>query len=213
MLVNPSSVVGFLLLSMFLSAIPGPSVLLETSRAITRGRRSAMWIVLGNALGGLVLLALVLAGLGAIVATSARLFMVLKIAGALYLLWLGIESIRSARSGHDDGLEVVADTEPESASWSIRRGFAAGVANPKSIISLMAVLPQFVDHRLGHTTMQMLIIGVVGGIAQVLIETVWVWAAGSLRAWFGRRPNRIRRLKGGGGIVMIGLAGRLAVDR
>ncbi len=88
MLVNPALVGGFLLLSALLSAIPGPSVLLETSRAITRGRRSAMWIVLGNAFGGLVLLTLVLAGLGAIVATSAKLFLIIKYAGAVYLLWL-----------------------------------------------------------------------------------------------------------------------------
>lgn len=211
--VNLSMVVGFLFLSALLSAIPGPSVLLETSRAIARGRRWAMWIVLGNALGGLALLALVLVGLGAVVATSAKLFMIIKIAGACYLLWLGVQSIRSSRSGKHPEPAVLTADAPTGAGRSIRQGFLVGVANPKSIVSLMAILPQFVDNSLGHPTLQMLLIGIAGGIAQVLIETIWVCAAGSLRTWFQRRPNRIQRLKAGGGIAMIGLAGKLAIER
>jgi len=211
--VNPSLVVGFLVLSALLSAIPGPSVLLETGRAITRGRRSAMWIVLGNALGGMVLLAFVLAGLGAIVATSAKLFLFVKIAGAAYLLWLGVQAIRRARSGAGHENAAVRVDVPTTTGRSIRQGFLVGVANPKSIVSLMAILPQFVDHTLGNPTLQMAIIGITGGIAQALIETTWVCAAGSLRSWFQRRPRRIKRLEAGGGIAMIGLAGKLAVER
>ncbi|MFD4636512.1 LysE family translocator [Lentzea sp. NPDC058436] len=210
--VNPSLAVGFLLLSALLSAIPGPSVLLETSRAVTRGRRPAMWIVLGNAVGGLALLALVLVGLGAIIAASAKLFLVVKIAGAAYLLWLGVRSLRAARRP-----EPAQETGPVAASSTgfaaARQGFAVGVANPKSIVSLMAILPQFVDHDLGHPAVQMLIIGVLGAVAQALIETVWVFAAGSLRQWFRRRPRRLQYLKAGGGVAMIGLAGKLAIER
>lgn len=211
--VNPSMVVGFVLLSAFLSSIPGPSVLLETSRAITRGRRPAMWIVLGNAFGGLVLLTLVLVGLGAIVATSERLFMAVKIAGAFYLLLLGIRSIRSARSTGAEDFATTSDAAPLSTTRSIRQGFMVGVANPKSIVSLMAILPQFVDHSLGHPTLQMMVIGLVGALAQMVIETLWVCAAGALRGWFHRRPSRVRYLKAGGGIAMIGLSGRLAIER
>lgn len=77
----------------------------------------------------------------------------------------------------------------------------------------MAILPQFVDRALGHPTLQMAIIGVTGGVAQVVIETMWVSAAGSLRNWFQRRPRRLQYLKAGGGFAMIGLAGKLAVNR
>ncbi|TCC03966.1 LysE family translocator [Kribbella soli] len=208
---NPSLVVGFLLLSALLSAIPGPSVLLGTSRAITRGRRSAMLIVLGNFAGGMALLALVLAGLGVIVATSAKLFMVVKLAGAGYLLWLGIRSILSARSGGSGHLAQPVADRPAHPVAAVRQGFLVGVANPKSIVSLMAILPQFVDHNLGHPTLQMLVIGVTGGIAQLLIETLWVIAAGSLRTWFQHRPSRMQALKATGGVAMIGLAGKLAI--
>lgn len=204
---------GFLLLSMLLSAIPGPSVLLETSRAITQGRRSAMWIVLGNALGGLVLLGLVLAGLGAIVAASAKLFTVIKVAGACYLLWLGAQSIRSAWLSTPAPIRRLPAYESPGRINGIRRGFLVGAMNPKSIVSLMAILPQFVDHQLPHPTIQMLVIGLAGGIAQVVIETIWVAAAGSLRNWFQRRPHRVRYLKTAGGVAMIGLAGKLAAER
>ncbi|OYO14002.1 LysE family translocator [Enemella evansiae] len=213
MLVNPALVGGFLLLSALLSAIPGPSVLLETSRAITRGRRSAMWIVLGNALGGLVLLTLVLTGLGAIVATSAKLFLIVKYAGAGYLLWLGIQSIRSAHAAGAQLLETTPGETPARRATAVRQGFLVGVANPKSIASLMAILPQFVDPVLGNPALQMLIIGLAGALAQMLIETVWVCAAGTLRNWFQRRPRRLQALQAGGGVAMIGLAGKLAVQR
>ena len=213
MLVNPALVGGFLLLSALLSAIPGPSVLLETSRAITRGRRSAMWIVLGNALGGLVLLTLVLTGLGAIVATSAKLFLIVKYAGAGYLLWLGIQSIRSAHAAGAQLLETTPGETPARRATAVRQGFLVGVANPKSIASLMAILPQFVDPVLGNPALQMLIIGLAGALAQMLIETVWVCAAGTLRNWFQRRPRRLQALQAGGGVAMIGLAGTLAVQR
>lgn len=211
--VNPSLVVGFLVLSALLSVIPGPSVLLETSRAITRGRRSAMWIMFGNAMGGMVLLALVLAGLGVIVATSAKLFLVVKIAGACYLLFLGVQSLLAARHAEPDHHTEPMIGAPATRTGEIRQGFTVGVANPKSIVSLMAILPQFVDHSLGSPTLQMLIIGITGGVAQVLIETLWICAAGTLRGWFQRSPRRMQRLKAGGGIAMIGLAGKLAVQR
>ncbi|MCS7483152.1 LysE family translocator [Umezawaea endophytica] len=210
---NPSLLVGFLILSALLSAIPGPSVLLATSRAVMRGRRPAMWIVLGNAVGGLVLLALVLVGLGAVIAASTQLFLVVKIAGAAYLLWLGVQSLRGARRTDLEPQPGPATGSSFTGIAAARQGFTVGVANPKSIVSLMAILPQFVDHALGHPAFQMLVIGIVGAIAQTLIETIWVFAAGSLRTWFRRRPSRLQYFKAGGGVAMIGLAGKLAIDR
>lgn len=212
--VNPNLVVGFLTLSAVLSAIPGPSVLLETSRAITLGRRSALWIVLGNAIGGLVLLALVLAGLGAIVATSAKLFMAVKVVGACYLFCLGVSALLSVRSKSVNAPSAAAEV-PSRTSWarSVRQGFLVGVANPKSIVSLMAVLPQFVDHSRADPVLQMLVIGLAGGVVQAFIETTWVFAAGAMRTWFSGRRHRIRVLKASGGVAMIAFAGRLAIER
>jgi threonine/homoserine/homoserine lactone efflux protein len=99
-------------------------------------------------------------------------------------------------------------------SWarSVRQGFLIGAANPKSIVSLMAVLPQFVDHSRGDPVLQMLIIGLAGGVLQALIETTWVCAAGSMRTWFLGRRRRIQVLKASGGVAMIASAGRLAFE-
>lgn len=211
--VNLSLLLGFLLLSAVLSAVPGPSVILETSRAISRGRRAAMWIVAGNALGGLGLLALVIAGLGAIVTASSQLFTAVRIAGALYLLWLGIQAIRAARSAEVSQDQDVRAERPAPRWAALRQGFLVGMGNPKSIVALMAILPQFVDPSIGAPVVQMVIIGLAGALAQILIETLWVCAAGSLRAWFRRRPRRIRTLQVTGGVAMIGLSGKLALDR
>ncbi|WP_134123596.1 LysE family translocator [Kribbella kalugense] len=211
--VSPALLVGFVMLSALLSSIPGPSVVLETGRAITHGRSSALWIVLGNAIGGMMLLGLVLAGLGAVVAASAHLFVIVKILGALYLLWLGVRSLLAARAGSTNEFAAVAEPSATSRRRLVRQGFLVGVANPKSIVSLMAILPQFVDHTRGDATLQMLIIGLAGGVAQVGIETIWVHAAAGMRSWFLRRPRRIKAVKAAGGVAMIGLAGKLAFQR
>jgi threonine/homoserine/homoserine lactone efflux protein len=172
-----------------------------------------MWIVLGNAMGGLVLLALVLAGLGAIVAASAKLFMAVKVLGACYLFWLGVNALRSARAGSVNEPPAAADVLGRT-SWarSVRQGFLVGVANPKSIVSLTAVLPQFVDHPRGNPVLQMLVIGLTGGVVQAFIETICVCAAGSMRTWFLGGRRRIRVLKAGGGVAMIAFASRLALE-
>src|SRR3954451_19211458 len=146
MVVNVGLLGGFLALSALLSLIPGPSVILSTSRAITEGRGPAMRIVLGNALGGVVLLAAVVAGLGVIVTTVAPVFFAIKIAGAIYLFYLGVRSILSARSTRPgDLLATIPLDGSENTLYALRRGFLVGVSNPKSIASLAAVLPQFVD--------------------------------------------------------------------
>lgn len=211
MIVDPGLLWSFLLLSAVLSLTPGPSVVLSTGRAITQGRRPALRIVLGNALGGAVLLGLVIAGLGAVVATVAPLFLAIKILGAVYLCYLGVRSLlalRSTGAAPDFTAAAAAVGKRE-----LREGFLVGVSNPKSIISLMAILPQFVNPELGSMTTQMVIIGMAGGVAQLLVETCWVLAANGFRNWFSRRPRRISMLKATGGAAMIGLSVKLLAER
>ncbi|MFH9294065.1 LysE family translocator [Streptomyces sp. NPDC017520] len=103
---------------------------------------------------------------------------------------------------------------PGRTSWarSIRQGLLVGVANPKSIVSLMAVLPQFVDHSRGSLVLQMLILGLAGGVVQALIETIWVCAAGAMRTWILGKARRIRVLKASGGVAMITFGSKLAIE-
>lgn len=211
--VSVSLLLGFVLMSAVLSAIPGPSVIIATSRAVTHGKRAAMWTVLGSALGGVILLGLVIAGLGAIVAASSQLFLIVKVLGAAYLLWLGVQALMSARYPQQVPLEPRGGVTRGSRLGWMQQGFLVGVTNPKSLVSLMAVLPQFVDPGLGSPVLQMVIIGLVGAGVQMLIESTWVVAAGAMRNWLSVRPRRLQALKASGGIAMIGMSGKLAFEK
>ncbi|MBR9765166.1 MAG: LysE family translocator [Rhodobacteraceae bacterium] len=131
--------------SIALLLIPGPTVLLVLSYAISQGRRVALATVAGVALGDLIAMSASLAGLGALVLTSAKLFLLLKWVGAAYLLYLGIRMIRSASGSQLPEASLSAPGQP--AITATRRVFlhAAAVTalNPKSIIFFIAFVPQF----------------------------------------------------------------------
>jgi threonine/homoserine/homoserine lactone efflux protein len=211
--VDPGLMLAFLAFSAVLSAIPGPSVVFVTSRTVAHGRAAGLWTVLGNTLGGAALVVLVAAGLGAVVAASATLFTIVKVVGATYLLWLGIAALRSR------GGEPVATAPgarpglPGGPARRVREGFVVGISNPKSIVALVAVLPQFVAPDGGPAVVQMLVIGFVGALVQMVTDGTWALAAAGLRDWFTRRPGRVRGLQTAGGLMMIGLAGKVALER
>lgn len=144
--------------------------------------------------------------------TVEPVFVAIKIAGAGYLLYLGIRSIIAARTMSAESLLADAGAGRHTSWRGIRQDLTVGVSNPKSIASLVAILPQFVDPSLGSVTVQMIIIGLCGGAAQVLIETLWVLTGSGLCNWF-RRPGRVKIMKASGGIAMIGLSVRVAVER
>jgi threonine/homoserine/homoserine lactone efflux protein len=210
--VDPSMLAAFLAFSAVVSAVPGPSVVLATSRAITHGRGTGLRIVAGNFLGGLVLVTCAIAGLGALLAASAGLFEAVRWLGVGYLVYLGCRALAGAR--RTTALTTtVPDTVGPGSAGSVRKGLLVGLSNPKSLVTLTAILPQFVDPALGSVPVQMALIGLAGGLAQVLIECCWVAAGARLRSWFLGRPQRLRALNATGGFAMLGLAGRVAMQR
>jgi threonine/homoserine/homoserine lactone efflux protein len=132
---------AFLAASTVLLLIPGPTILLVLSYALTQGRRVAVSTAAGVATGDLIAMSASLAGLGALVLTSATAFTVLKWAGGLYLVWLGIRMIRSA--GQNTITLPAADTM--SAGQTYAHAAAVTALNPKSIAFFIAFVPQFVD--------------------------------------------------------------------
>ncbi|MGQ3486845.1 LysE family translocator [Roseovarius pacificus] len=132
---------AFVAASIALLLIPGPTVLLVLSYAISQGRKVALATVGGVALGDFIAMSASLAGLGALVLASATLFTVLKWVGALYLVYLGIKLFRSASTASIGDLEKVTETNASSVF-----GHAAAVTalNPKSIVFFIAFVPQFV---------------------------------------------------------------------
>lgn len=200
------NLLAFTLAALVLIVIPGPSVLFTIGRALALGRVGGLLSVLGNALGLLPIIGLVALGVGGIVARSAILFTAVKIVGALYLAYLGIQAIR-----HRNRAAGGADTTPAAGSaWrQLGAGFVVGVTNPKSIAFFVAVLPQFVDLEAGAVPLQMIELGLVFFALALISDGAWALAAAAARTWFGRSPKRLATLSATGGGMMIGLGGVL----
>jgi threonine/homoserine/homoserine lactone efflux protein len=199
--------VGFGLVALVLIAIPGPSVVFTVGRAITYGRAVALTTVLGNSLGLLVVLVLVAFGLGDLVATSDSAFEALKLAGAAYLVWLGIQAVR-----HRQAVEVGELEGPALRGVrALRQGFVVGFTNPKAYVIFGAVLPEFVDRGRGDGSLQMLLLGLVAFGIGLCSDSVWALLASRLRRWFNGSPSRGRTLGTVGGVSMIGLGVAVAL--
>jgi threonine/homoserine/homoserine lactone efflux protein len=196
--------IAFCAMSLLLSAVPGPSVLFVVGRALAHGRRAALSSALGNALGGYVLVIAVALGLGTAVAQSALVFTAVTLAGAAYLVFLGVQVLRAPSP-------ELTGAQPVPGRRRVREGVLVGVSNPKSVVFLMAVLPHFVDREAGHVVVQMLVLGLAGALLQLASDSTWGLTASAARTWFGRSPRRITHLTRAGGATMIGLGVTVAV--
>lgn len=132
---------AFVAASIALLLIPGPTVLLVLSYAISQGKRVALATVAGVALGDLIAMSASLAGLGALVLASSALFTVLKWVGAAYLIYLGVKLFRSASTA---SLGDVEDVAQASAANVFGHATAVTALNPKSIVFFIAFVPQFI---------------------------------------------------------------------
>lgn len=200
--------VAFLLASIVFIQVPGPSLLFTLGRALTVGRRDALLSVVGNALGLTVQVVGVALGLGALVAASAEAFTVLKLAGAAYVAYLGVQAIRH-RGDARLALEVQTASRRTTAWESVRTGLVVGATNPKTIIFFAAFLPQFLDDR-ATTAPQLLLLGLIFSVLACASDSCWALAAGKARDWFAREPRRLDHLGATGGVMMIGLGATLA---
>jgi len=202
---------GFAAISLVLVLIPGPSVLFVLGRALAHGRRTALGSVLGNAIGAYVLATLVSLGLGEVVARSVTIFLALKLAGAAYLVFLGVKAWR-----HRGALSMSAmgtDEQPANRSdlRTLWEGFVVGVTNPKTMIFFAAVLPQFVDRGAGRVHEQMLLLALVFTVLALVCDSMWAVGASAARSWFASSPRRLAAVGGTGGLAMIGLGVTVAV--
>jgi threonine/homoserine/homoserine lactone efflux protein len=205
---SSSQWVAFLLASLLFIQVPGPSLLFTIGRALTVGRREALLSVVGNALGVTAQVVLVALGLGAVVAASATAYTALKVAGAVYVIWLGVQAIRH----RSDARLAMAASAPVRRGHPVRIGFTVGATNPKTIVFFVAFLPQFTDPA-GPIALQTVLLGLVFGAMAVVSDGAWALAAGTARQWFARRPSRLDTLGATGGTMMIGLgATMLTVD-
>jgi threonine/homoserine/homoserine lactone efflux protein len=201
---------AFVVASLIFIQVPGPSLLFTIGRALTVGRRDALLSVVGNALGLLIQVLGVALGLGALVAASAAAFTALKLVGAAYVVYLGVQAIRHRSDARLAMLGAQQVALRSMSAWgSIRTGTVVGVTNPKTIVFFAAFLPQFVSPT-AATGPQLVFLGLVFSALAIVSDSVWVFAASRARDWFARDPKRLDRLGATGGVMMIGLGATLA---
>jgi threonine/homoserine/homoserine lactone efflux protein len=208
-----TSLPAFLLAVLLISASPGPAMALIFRRAALRGLVGAVPTVLGLELGLYCWALFAGAGFAALVAASEVAYLVLRVVGAVVLLYLGFRALRAAWLARKDAGVIVAPTRPEGRRrwWgAFGEGVVVQLANPKAAVFMIAFYPQFVpsDGPVFATTALL-------GLLQITLETVLYLglAAGVARAggWF-RRPRIRRRLEAVSGTVLVGLGLRVAVS-
>jgi len=200
--ISAGQAAAFALVATVLIAVPGPSVLFVIGRALSLGRGPAIASVVGNACGVYVVAMLVAFGLGGVVQRSDTVFLAIKVLGAAYLVWLGIQAIRKR---HCLAATLDTDEAPVTRLRAARQGFVVGVANPKALIIFGAVLPQFVDRSRGQVPVQMLLLALIAFGIALVSDSVWAIAASAVRDWFARKPRRLAAVGGAGGLAMIGV--------
>lgn len=203
-MVSTESILAFAAMSLLVIVIPGPSVLFVIGRALAHGRRTALATVLGNLVGSYVLVIAVAWGLGALVESSAAVFMGVKMAGAAYLVYLGVQAFRHRKEMRAAAMEAPV-SERRGDLRTVLDGIFVGVTNPKGIVFFAAVLPQFVDHAAGHVPLQMMVLGLVPVAIGLITDTLWGLGASAARSWFARSDRRLSMVGGAGGFAMIGL--------
>ncbi|GGK96771.1 putative translocator [Salinibacterium xinjiangense] len=188
--------------------LPGPSVLFVIGRSMSLGRKGGVLSVADNALSTLPAITAISLGVGAIVAESVVVFTVITFVGAAYLVYLGVQAIRH-RGDHTRPAATVS--KRPSVLRLLLEGFFVGVSNPKTIVFFLVILSQLVSYRTGAIPLQMAILGLIFFAIVIVVDSMWALAAGTARAWFARKPPRQSHISVGGGVMMIGLGGALAL--
>jgi threonine/homoserine/homoserine lactone efflux protein len=197
----------FLLAAVIIAAIPGPGIFYVAARTLSGGKKAGIASTLGTALGGLAHVVAGGVGVSAIILASAQLFTALKLAGALYLIWLGIRTIREA------GNLPPEQTGPIGTKRAFREGVLVEALNPKTAAFFLAFIPQFLQPGAGHPALQFMTLGLISVALNTFADVMVVVAAAATRTNLVRRPHLVQRLRQGSGLFIAGLGVSLALAR
>jgi threonine/homoserine/homoserine lactone efflux protein len=190
---------------------PGPDMMFVLATGARGGPRAGLLATLGVASSEIIHITAVAAGLSALFAAVPAAFTALRLGGAAYLGYLGVQALRSARRGGP--LPEAAGTTRPSGRYAYLRGAVTNLVNPKMVTFAVAFLPQFVDRGLGHIPLQFTVLGAIFITLEVLVDGTVGLLAGRLGGWLARRHRARQALDAGSGTIMIALAGRLALER
>ena len=192
----------FFVTALAIAISPGPGILYVAARTLAGGRAEGLASSFGTGLGGLVHVAAGAVGVSALVMASAEAFTILKLAGALYLVWIGTKTIREAR------LPFQTKVVTTGAARAFREGILVEAFNPKTAAFFLAFLPQFVDPTAGPVWLQFLVLGLISVGLNTAVDVVVALLASRARSIAMGRPTMLRRLRtvAGGLIAGLGLA-------
>jgi threonine/homoserine/homoserine lactone efflux protein len=208
-MVPSDRLLAFTLTAFVVIVIPGPSVLFVVGRALACGRRVAVLTVVGNALGEYVQVIAVAFGVGALAQQSVAAFTTLKLVGGAYLIYLGVKTFRERASL---AAAIASPVPARSDRRAFLEGATVGVTNPKTVVFLAAILPQFVNRGAGDVPIQILVLGAVFAAVAVVSDTVWAIAGAGFRVWFSRSPRRLELVGGAGGLAIMAVGAGLLVS-
>jgi threonine/homoserine/homoserine lactone efflux protein len=190
----------FVVAALALLLVPGPAVLYIVARSIQEGRRAGLVSVVGIHVGTLVHIAAATLGLSALVVSSAVAFTAVKVAGAVYLVGLGLWTIFANRAEAEVAL---------GGERNLRRAFAQGIVvnvlNPKTALFFLAFLPQFVDPDAPHPALQIAFLGVLFALLGLITDSIWALAAGTAGGVLRRSRRFVRTQRYVTGTVYVGL--------
>jgi threonine/homoserine/homoserine lactone efflux protein len=202
-----ATLLAFSLAALVLFIIPGPAVLYIVARSVSQGRRAGLVSVAGIHVGSLVHIAAAVAGLSAILVRSAAAFTVIKLAGAAYLIWLGVRALRSST-----GL-VADDPELRSNRRVFTDGIVVNILNPKTAIFFLAFVPQFVNPNAGSSVRQLLILGALFVVIGAMSDGLYALAGARISRLIRSSPSANRRVARASGISYMGLGAWAAISR
>ena len=180
--------ITYTLASMLLFITPGPDMSLWLSRTVVSGRRAGIAAMAGTQLGCVVHTLLAAFGVSALIAASVTAFTVLKIVGALYLLWLAVDAIRNGSS-----LNVKTDAlPPASALSSFIIATTVNLTNPKVVLFFITFLPQFVSATDPHVAGKLLFLGLYFVVINTPLAALLIWGAEKVVVWLKARPRVLR---------------------
>lgn len=198
-LIDGTRMALFLSAAAILALTPGPGILYVLGRTLHGGRGEGILSALGTLVGGSVHVLAAALGLSVVLMTSATAFEIVRLAGALYLVYLGISMIRNRRT------ELRAKIEADRSHRTFIQGIATEVLNPKTALFFLSFIPQFVVPAKGHITLQFLILGAISVSLNTAVDLIVV----GLAAWIGRRvagnSKFMERQRTASGVGMIGL--------
>lgn len=199
----------FFTAAVVLNVSPGPDLIYILSRTIAQGTKVGLASAAGVCSGAVVHVLAAAFGLSALLAASAAAFAVVKYVGAGYLLYLGVQALRSSGSTFD---LTTAQAAPTVTPWlAYRQGVLVDVLNPKAAIFFMAFLPQFVRPSHGAASAQLVVLGLLVILVAIVIESLFVLAAARSTRFFRANPRASAYLDRALGTILVSLGIRLAL--